>query len=148
MSSVASSRSMGTKTNWGRVALAGLAAIFAAIAVNVPIYFVGRAFVAYNPEFAPLADVIVTVITTTIYTAAAALVYALVLHFSRNPVRTYLIVAVIALVVTLIPDFTYIPTERGSSAGQTAILVLMHILPAPVIVYLLTTLAHPRRVQG
>lgn len=148
MSSVAPSRSARLKTNWGRVAFAGLMAILAAIVVNVLVYSIGKAFVAYNPEFAPLADVIVTVITTVFYTAAAALVYALVLHFARNPVRTYIIVALVALVVTLIPDFAYIPTERGSSAGQTAILVFMHILPAPVIVSLLTTLAHPRRVRS
>ena len=36
-----------------------LAAIFAAVVVNVLVYYVGKAFVIYDPEFAPLADVIV-----------------------------------------------------------------------------------------
>ena len=148
MSSVASSPPIKTKTRWGRVALAGLAAVFAAIVINVLIYFIGQAFVAYNPAFEPLVNVGITVVVTAFYTAAAALVYALVLRLARNPARTYLIVALIALVVTLIPDFAYIPTEPGSSAGQTAILVLMHLIPAPVIISLLTTLAHPRRVRG
>jgi len=42
-------------------------------------------------------------------------------------------------VVTLIPDFTYIPTVPGASNGQTAILVLMHVIAASVIVRLLTS---------
>ena len=41
--------------------------------------------------------------------------------------------------VTLIPDFTYIPTVPGASNGQTAILVLMHVIAASVIVRLLTS---------
>lgn len=149
MSSVASPVAQDSRrVQWGRVALAGLAAILAALVVNVLIYFIGQAFVAYNPEFLPLANVGAPVTFTVFFTAAAALVYALVLRFARNPVRTYTIIAVVALVVTLIPDFAYTPTVPGSSAGQTAILVLMHLIPAPIIIYLLTTLAHPRRVQG
>ena len=148
MSSIASSRSTGTRINWGRVALAGLAAILAAVVINVLIYFIAGAVVAYNPEFTPLANVGAPVTFTVFFTAMAALVYALVLRFSRNPVRTFFIVAVVALVVTLIPDFLVTPTFPGATGGQTAILVLMHLLAAPVIISLLTTLAHPRRVQG
>ncbi len=150
MSSVASS-SVGAgsgRINWGLVARAGLVAILAAVVVNVLIYFIGSAFVPYNAEFAVLANVVGTVVFTVFFTAAAAAVYALVLRFAKNPVRTYLIVAAVALVVTLIPDFTIIPATPGSSAGQATILVLMHLIAAPVIVYILVTLAHPRRVRG
>lgn len=148
MSSVASSYPVRTSINRGRVALAGLAAILAALVVNVVIYFVGQAFVAYDPEFAPLANVGAPVVFTAFFTAIAALVYALVLRFARNPVRTFLIVAVVGLVVTLIPDVLLVPTFPGATGGQIAVLVLMHLIAAPVIVSLLTTLAHSRRVRG
>ncbi len=47
-------------------------------------------------------------------------------------------------VVTLIPDFTYIPSAPGATAGQTAILVLMHVVAAAVIIGMLTNLARPQ----
>ena len=40
--------------------------------------------------------------------------------------------------VTLIPDFTYIPTVDGASNPQTAVLVAMHVIAAAVIVGMLT----------
>ena len=55
-------------------------------------------------------------------------------------------IAVMVLVLSLIPDLTYIPSVPGASAGQTAILMLMHIVAAVVIVSMLTTLTRSRRV--
>jgi NADH:ubiquinone oxidoreductase subunit K len=75
---------------------------------------------------------------------AAVLVYAGVLRLSRNPARVYTIIAAVALVVSLIPDITYIPTVEGSSNGQTAVLMVMHVVAAAVIVPMLTMLAGPR----
>ena len=46
-------------------------------------------------------------------------------------------------VVTLVPDFTYIPGVDGASNGQTAVLVLMHVVAASVIVGMLTRLVRP-----
>ena len=54
------------------------------------------------------------------------------------PRAIFTVISAIVFVVTLIPDFTYIPTVPGSSNGQTAILVLMHVIAASVIVRLLT----------
>jgi 8-oxo-dGTP pyrophosphatase MutT (NUDIX family) len=51
----------------------------------------------------------------------------------------FTVISAITFVVTLIPDFTYIPTVPGSSPAQTAILVLMHVIAATVIVRLLTS---------
>jgi hypothetical protein len=50
----------------------------------------------------------------------------------------------VVLVLSVIPDFTYIPTVPGATAGQTAILVVMHVVAAGVIVGMLTTLARPQ----
>lgn len=146
MSSVASSsvRDEGRSVPWGRVALVGLATVIAAVVINVLIYAIGGAFVQYRPEFEPLANVAAPISFTVFFTAIAAIVYAIVLRFSRNPVRLFLIIAVAALAVTLIPDFTLVPTTPGATGGQIAILVLMHLIPAPVIIWMLTTFARPR----
>ena len=58
--------------------------------------------------------------------------------------RAFAIIAAVVFVITLIPDFTYIPTVPGATAGQTAILVLMHVVAAGVIVGMLTTLTRPQ----
>jgi hypothetical protein len=60
-------------------------------------------------------------------------------RFTRHPAAIFSVISAIVFVVTLIPDFTYIPTVPGSSNGQTAILVLMHVIAAGVIVRLLTS---------
>ncbi len=127
----------------GRFALVGLGTVAAAVMANVLVYAVGSALVGYDPRFLPLANVNGTVLFTLVPALVATLLYAVLLRRAGNPARTFGIVATVVFVVTLIPDFTYIPTVAGVSAGQTAILVLMHVVAAGVIVSMLTALAHP-----
>ena len=61
------------------------------------------------------------------------------MRFTRRAAGIFTVISAIVFVVTLIPDFTYIPTVPGSSNAQTAILVLMHVIAAGVIVRLLTS---------
>jgi tryptophan-rich sensory protein len=72
----------------------------------------------------------------------AVLLYAALVRWTRHPAHIFTIVSAIVFVVTLLPDFTYIPTVPGASDAQTAVLVLMHVVAAGVIVGLLTS--HPR----
>ena len=130
--------------NWGRFALVGLGTVVAAVIANLVVYFVGAVVVGYDPEFLPLATVGGTLFFTIIPAVVAVLLYAALLRFTRHPARIFTIIAAVVFVVTLIPDFTYIPTVPGVTGGQIAILVLMHVVAAAVIVGLLTTLARPR----
>jgi hypothetical protein len=135
----------GTRTvHWGRFALVGLGTIVAAVAANVLVYIIGSLVVGYDPVFLPLATVGGTLFFTIIPAIVAVLLYAALLRLTRRPARNFTIIAAIVFVVTLIPDFTYIPTVPGVTAGQIAILVLMHIVAAVVIVRMLTALAQPR----
>jgi hypothetical protein len=52
----------------------------------------------------------------------------------------------VVLILSWIPDLTYIPTVPGSSPAQTAVLMVMHVVAAVVIVTMLTNLARPRPV--
>ncbi len=130
-------------TSRGRYALIGLGTTVAAVLANVLVYYIGRAVVGYDPQFLPLANVSGAVLFTLVPAIVATLLYALLLCFARNPARVFAIIAAVVFVVTLIPDFTYIPTVPGATGGQTAILVLMHVVAAVVIVRVLTTLARP-----
>jgi len=130
--------------NGRRFALVGLGTVVAAVLANVLVYAVGRAVVGYDDRFPPLANVSGAVLFTLVPATVATLLYAVLLRVTSDPPRVFGIVAAVVFVVTLVPDFTYIPTVPGATAGQTAILVLMHVVAAGVIVGLLTTGARPR----
>ncbi|MBA2277947.1 MAG: hypothetical protein H0W06_09325 [Chloroflexia bacterium] len=128
----------------GRFALVGVGTVVAAVVANVLVYFIGSVLVGYDPGFVVLATVGGTILFTLVPAVVAVLLYAVLPRFTANPARVFRIIAAVVFVVTLIPDFTYIPTVPGASGGQTAILVLMHAVAASVIVGMLTTVAHPR----
>jgi len=131
-------------TGRGRYALIALGTIIAAILANVVVYYLGSLVVAYDPGFVVLANPSGTVIFTVFPAIVAVLLYAALLRFAKRPARTFSIIAAIVLIVSIVPDFTYIPTVPGATNGQTAILVLMHIVAATVIVGLLTTRTRPQ----
>jgi hypothetical protein len=131
-------------TSRGRLARIGLAAVAAATLANAIVYFLGGAVVSYDPLFLPLADVSGEIAFTLPAAIGAVLVYAALLRFARRPARTFAIVSAVVFVVTAIPDLTYIPTVAGATAGQTAVLLAMHVVAAGVIVGMLMTLARPQ----
>ena len=122
----------------------GLVTTVAAVIANVLVYFIGGALVPYDPQFLPLANVSGAIIFTLPAAIVAVLLYAALLRCTSNPARVFTIIAAVVFVVTLIPDFTYIPTVPGVTSGQTAILVLMHTAAAVVIVRMLTVFARPQ----
>ncbi|MGH2618292.1 MAG: DUF6069 family protein [Thermomicrobiales bacterium] len=124
----------------GRFALAGLGTIVAAVLANLLVYAVGSVVVGYDPRFVVLANVVGTVLFTVIPAVVAVLLYAALLRIAGNPARVFTGIAVVVLVLSLIPDITYIPTVPGASTGQTAVLMLMHVVAAVVIVGMLTNL--------
>ncbi|MDP9362791.1 MAG: DUF6069 family protein [Chloroflexota bacterium] len=125
----------------GRVVLAGLATTVAAVLANVLVYLAGGALVDYDPRFPPLASAGGAIVFTLVPAVVASLLYAVLLRRAADPPRVFAIVAAVVFVITLIPDFTYIPTVPGVSVAQTAILMLMHVVAAGVIVGMLTGLA-------
>jgi hypothetical protein len=120
----------------------GIATVVAAVAANTLIYVIGGALVPYDARFLPLANVSGEIVFTLPAALGAVLLYAVLLRFARRPARTFTIISAVVFVVTVIPDFSYIPTVPGATAGQTTILVLMHIAAAAVIVRMLTALTH------
>jgi hypothetical protein len=124
--------------NRARFALAGLGTIVAAVVANVLAYTLGSPIVGYDPGFVVLANVSGTIIFTVFPAIIAVLLYAALVRFTRRPERLFTVISAIVLVVSLVPDLTYIPTVPGATAGQTAILMLMHVVAAVVIVGLLT----------
>jgi tryptophan-rich sensory protein len=124
--------------NWARFGLLGTGTVVAAVVANTLFYFLGSGLVDYDPEFVVLADVGGTIIFTLVAAIVAVLLYAALLRFTHHPARIFTIISAVVFVVTLIPDFAYIPTVPGSTNPQTAILAMMHVVAACVIVRVLT----------
>jgi hypothetical protein len=127
-----------------RFALAGLGTIVAAVAANVLVYALGSPLVGYDPGFVVLANASGAIIFTVFPAIVAVLLYAALVRWTRRPERVFTVISAVVLVVSLVPDLTYIPTVPGASAGQTAVLMLMHVVAAVVIVVLLTGYTRPR----
>ena len=129
----------------GRFALVGLGTVAAAVIANLLVYLLGSVVVGYDPQFVVLSNASGTILFTVVPAIVAVLLYAALMRFTSNPARIFTNIAVVVLVLSLIPDLTYIPSVPGASSGQTAILMLMHVVAAGVIVWMLTTLTRPRR---
>src|SRR5918998_3534685 len=147
MSSIALSSSSSSSTpeapravSWGRFALVGLSTVIAAVLANLLVYLIGSVVVSYDPQFVVLANASGTILFTVVPAIVAVLLYAALIRFTSNPARIFTNIAIVVLIVSLIPDLTYIPSVPGASSGQTAILMLMHVVAAVVIVSTLTTL--------
>jgi Kef-type K+ transport system membrane component KefB len=128
----------------GRFARLGLATVVAATVANVLVYYLGAAIIGYDPTFVVLANVGGVLFFTIPAAIIAVLLYAVLLRTVDNPERTFAIISAVVLVLSVIPDVTYIPTVAGSSSAQTAVLILMHIVAAAVIVGMLARYARPQ----
>jgi Family of unknown function (DUF6069) len=154
MSSIASSSSSSSSSStpvapraisWGRFALVGLGTVIAAVLANLLVYLIGSVVVGYDPQFIVLANASGTILFTVVPAIVAVLLYAVLLRFSSNPARIFTNIAIVVLILSLIPDLTYIPSVPGASSGQTAILMVMHVVAAAVIVSILTTQTRSQR---
>lgn len=124
----------------GRFALVSLATVIAAVVANLLVYYVGSAVVGYDPDFLILSNVSGTVLFTVVPAIAAVPIYAALVRYTANPARTFSILSLVLLIVSIIPDLTSVPSMEGATNGQTGILILMHIVAAGVIVWMLTNL--------
>ena len=128
----------------GRFVLVGIATVAAAVIANLLVFLLGSVVVGYNPQFIVLANASGTILFTVVPAIVAVLVYAALMRFTSNPARIFTNIAVVVLIVSLIPDLTYIPSVPGATSGQIAVLMLMHVVAAIVIVSMLTTLTRPQ----
>jgi len=121
-----------------RIAGATAIATIAAVVANLALRALAVAVLDIpQPEFEPLQARAVAV-STAGGVVAAGIVYAIVERFARDPRRTFLIVAVIALVLSLWAPISLgladPPENPGTDAGSVGTLIAMHILAAAISV--------------
>ena len=120
--------------SWGRYARTGLLTIGASVLANAVFFYLAQVVVQYDPAFLPLGNVSAPIIFTVFPALVAALLYAGLLQFVRkHAAMVFALIATLTFVVTLIPDFTYVPTLDGVSNAEVGVLVMMHAIAATVI---------------
>jgi hypothetical protein len=88
-------------------------------------------------------------IFTTLGVIAAVFAYRFVLRRASNPIRTYWIIALVAMLLSCIPNVmlamnpSAAPFPGGTTAGFTA-LIVFHVVAALVSTLILTRMAPPR----
>ncbi len=131
----------------GRLAAYGLLAIVASIVANLLIQALAKAIIDVSPEFLPLASAQPIIVFTGVFVLIAVLVFAWVDRRSANPARTYNWIALVALIVSVLPDLGLIinPDNNmfgGVTPAAVSVLIVMHIVAYAITVFVLTRLAY------
>ena len=100
------------------------------------------ALAVLTPPFAPgLAMIMLPIILTVILCTAAVIEFALVGRFSKNPIRTYIIISSVFLVISFLPDIAAVSAPMPGAGWPYSIsLMIMHVVAGFITVYMLTKL--------
>lgn len=124
-----------------KLLVAGVASVAAAVVANLIAYFIARAVFDLPAGFPPLSVGAITFFTI-IGTGLGALVFAWLSRRSATPFRTYRAVAVVALILSIIPNIlaAFNPAMfpfPGGTATAFLVLTLFHVIAAVVSVVVL-----------
>ena len=127
-----------------RVVLATAMALLIAVPVDLAIEAVARQAFAVSPQFEPFQG------TVAPYTAGgvilAGIAWAAVRRLLRNPDRFYLRLAIVALVLSWIPDLALLViNEPGATVPAVASLMVIHTAAAAIVVASLLRIASSAR---
>jgi len=88
-----------------------------------------------------LEMILISILLTVILCTAAVVVFALVARFTKNPVRTYLIISSVFLVISFLPDIAAASAPFPGAGWAYAItLMIMHVVAGFITVYMLIKL--------
>jgi uncharacterized protein DUF6069 len=95
-----------------------------------------------QPPYAPgLAMIMLPIMLTLILCTGAVLVFALIGRFAKNPVRTYIIISSIFLVISFLPDIAVASAPfPGAGWHYATTLMIMHVVAGFITVYMLIKL--------
>jgi len=113
------------------------------LAAIIGVLIVRTFALAILPEpYAPgLAMIMLPIVLTLILCTGAVIVFALVGRFAKNPVRTYIIISSIFLIVSFLPDIAAVSAPfPGAGWPYSISLMLMHVVAGFITVYMLIKL--------
>ena len=121
------------KKLWWAGPLTVLAAIIGVLIVRA------IARVILPAPYAPgLEMIMIPIVLTLVLCTGAVIVFALVGRFAKNPVRTYIIISSVFLVVSFLPDIAVASAPFPGAGWPYAItLMIMHVVAGFITVYML-----------
>jgi hypothetical protein len=136
MSTASTTSSIQLKKLWWVGPLTVLAAVIGVLIVRA------IAMAILPPPYAPGLEVIMASISlTVVFCAAAVIVFALVARYAKNPVRTYVIISSIFLVISFLPDIAVVSMPiPGAGWPYSITLMIMHVVAGFITVYMLIRL--------
>jgi Family of unknown function (DUF6069) len=145
MSTATLSTAHSERVSLGRLLWVGPLAVAASVGANVLFALITNELFGVSPEFPPLTPGAVAVFTAVLVFVAVG-VFALVARFARRPIRLYQRVALIALLISFIPDLALPFMESPVPIGtrEVVLLMLTHVVAAAVCLPLLTALSQER----
>jgi Family of unknown function (DUF6069) len=130
-----------------RIVLATAIALVLVIPLDLAIEAFARQAVAVSPDFEPFQGTVAPYAAGGIVLAGVA--FAVVRRFVRDADRAYVRIAIVALVLSWIPDVALLVIhDPGATVPAVASLMVMHTVAAAIVVTLLVRLAGPSRATG
>ena len=132
------------KLTLSRALLAGVLAIALSIVANLVIRWLGMLIVPVDAGFMPLSTWQPTAVITTLFLVVATIVFLVINAFAANPSRIFNIVALVALIVSLIPNVLMLfssaplPNMGMPTPGAVVILMLQHVAAYAITVWAFT----------
>jgi len=118
----------------------------ASLAAVLIVRIAAFATVELDGAYPPLTPTGLTIFTTVLV-SLAVVVFAMVIKMSRTPIRTYRRIAVVALVLSCIPDF-FLPGQEGQPGATWAAAIVLIVMHVAAWVPVQTILTNPRLVTS
>jgi hypothetical protein len=130
-----STQAIQTQKLWWAGPLTVVAAILGVLVVRI------IAVALIPPPYLPGLGWIMPIVLTTILCTGGVLVYAVVARFAKHPLRTYLIISSIFLLVSFVPDVlvAYAPMP-GAGWPSSIAEMTMHVVAGFITVFMLIKL--------
>ena len=116
---------------------AGPLTVVASIAAVFLVRVIAFATVDLSAEYPPLTPFGLILFTSVLVTAAV-LVFVVVARKSPTPIRTYRRIALVALVLSCVPDLFLPGTDPGATWSAAIVLMVMHVAAWLPTVFILT----------
>jgi len=94
-----------------------------------------------SPYAPGLAMIVLPIVLTLILCTAAVIVFALVGRFTKNPIRIYIIISSVFLVISFLPDIAAVSAPfPGAGWPYSITLMIMHVVAGFTTVFMLIKL--------
>lgn len=122
----------------------GLGASAVAVFINLIVLFFATILLDIPRDFPPLNGIVV-LFFTILGTLFATVAFIIISRFSKKPIRTFQLVAVVAMILSILPNLAIIlnPSEiqsLGVAPLALWVLILFHVLTAAVCIWFFSTM--------